>query len=711
MPAPSHQKLPKSLGLFDVYAISTGAMFSSGFFLLPGLAAAITGPSVVIAYLIASVLMVPALLSMAELSTAMPKAGGAYFFLDRSLGPIAGTVGGLGSWVALVFKSAFALIGMGAYLSFLIDIPLIPLAVGLTVVFGLVNLMGAKETAGLQRILVAALLVILVYFLADGFSSFMNRTQVNWSAPFGQPWFSDGLHGLLSTIGLVFVSYAGLTKVASVAEEVKAPSKNIPLGMILALVSTTAIYALGVLLMVLLIRPDALYSDLTPVATAVSLTNNLLPAGVALALVVIAALSAFASTGNAGIMAASRYLLAMARDQLVTPKFKKISGRGTPYWAIGFTVLFMVVILVSIDIQQIAKLASAFQLLLFGLLNLAVIIMRESHISTYDPGFRSPFYPWVQIAGMLIPVWLIAEMGIEAVVFTGTLAVLAVLWYFLYAAKKVNRRGAIYHLHERLGRQKSEHIEEELRLIIKEQGLRSDDQYEQMISQSFVLDQDEKAPKAKNVQQLLMQASELWSGRLKCSAATLLELLQQRDRDHWVPLAPNIVLAHWGVDFIDTPELMIVRSRDGLNIPTQNGSTDRVHALLLMLYPASDHGTHLRMLGHLATFLDQQDFLDRWKQATDDHTLRELLLRDDHYLTLELTERHPMTREWIHQPLQNLRLPKETLVATIQRNTDWLIPHGNTELLEGDTLTIIGQPPDIQQLRDQLGSPELLETR
>ena len=97
-----HARLKKDLGLFDVFAISTGAMFSSGFFLLPGLAAAQAGPAVVLAYLLASFFILPAMFSMAELSTAMPRAGGAYYFLDRSLGPIMGTVGGLGTWLALV---------------------------------------------------------------------------------------------------------------------------------------------------------------------------------------------------------------------------------------------------------------------------------------------------------------------------------------------------------------------------------------------------------------------------------------------------------------------------------------------------------------------------------------------------------------------------------------------------------------------------------
>ncbi len=128
-----HKRLDKELNLFDVYAISTGAMFSSGFFLLPGIASAEAGPAVVLAYLIGGVMVLPAMFSASELSTAMPRAGGPYYFLDRSLGPMVGTVGGLGTWLALIFKSAFALIGMGAYLAIFLNVPIKPIAIGFTV--------------------------------------------------------------------------------------------------------------------------------------------------------------------------------------------------------------------------------------------------------------------------------------------------------------------------------------------------------------------------------------------------------------------------------------------------------------------------------------------------------------------------------------------------------------------------------------------------
>ena len=86
-------------------------MFSSGFFLLPGLAAAATGTSVVLAYLVAGILVLPAMFSKAELATAMPTSGGTYVYLDRTFGPLTGTIAGLGVWISILLKSAFALVG------------------------------------------------------------------------------------------------------------------------------------------------------------------------------------------------------------------------------------------------------------------------------------------------------------------------------------------------------------------------------------------------------------------------------------------------------------------------------------------------------------------------------------------------------------------------------------------------------------------------
>ena len=132
--------LEKQLGLWDVYALATGATLSSGFFLLPGLAAVGAGPAIPLSYLLGAAILLPGLFSLAELATAMPRAGGIYYFLDRSMGPLVGAIGGFGTWIAVVLKCAVALVGVGAYLQiFLPGLEMGPIAGGFAVFFGVVN--------------------------------------------------------------------------------------------------------------------------------------------------------------------------------------------------------------------------------------------------------------------------------------------------------------------------------------------------------------------------------------------------------------------------------------------------------------------------------------------------------------------------------------------------------------------------------------------
>ena len=106
--------LKKELGLLHVFSIAAGAMISSGLFVLPGIAFAQAGPAILLSYVLAGLFMIPTMLSKAELATAMPKSGGSYFFIERSLGPLAGTLAGLGAWLSITLKATFALVGIGA---------------------------------------------------------------------------------------------------------------------------------------------------------------------------------------------------------------------------------------------------------------------------------------------------------------------------------------------------------------------------------------------------------------------------------------------------------------------------------------------------------------------------------------------------------------------------------------------------------------------
>jgi APA family basic amino acid/polyamine antiporter len=121
-------------------------------FILPGLAYARAGPAVIICYLLAGLLSLPGMLSIAEMTTAMPKAGGDCFTIIRSMGPAVGTVAGLLSWFSLSMKSAFALVGMSVFTVLIIDVDIHIIAVAFCLVFLFINLIGIKEAGRTQEV-------------------------------------------------------------------------------------------------------------------------------------------------------------------------------------------------------------------------------------------------------------------------------------------------------------------------------------------------------------------------------------------------------------------------------------------------------------------------------------------------------------------------------------------------------------------------------
>ena len=687
----SSGKLARNLTLFDVYAMSTGAMFSSGLFLLPGIAASYTGNSVWLAYFCAGFLILPAMYCMAELSTAMPKAGGTYYFLDRSMGPLMGTIGGLGSWVAVVFKSAFALVGMGAYLGIYLDLPFTITAILLTIAFGLINIFGAKETTLLQRILVTTLVVILIAFVFFGLKETGIVRAFQGDAEYGA-FFKSGLVGFVSTIGLVFVSYAGLTKVASVAEEVQNPDRNIPLGMTLSLITATVIYALGTMVLIKVLEPQALYKSLTPVADAGREFLGWVPFDLGVILIVVAAIAAFASTGNAGIMSASRYPYAMAKDKLVPERLSKIGRFGTPTIAIITTVLAMIGVLVLFDVASVAKLASAFQLLLFGLVCIAVIVMRESRIATYKPGYRAPFYPWLQIIGIMISLWLIIEMGLLAIAFTGILTIGCVAWYRFYASGNLERRGAIFHIHQRLGQQRYEGLERELMTIIHDRTQAENLSYEAVIARSVMMD----FRYGKYDLDLLREiVSEQATTRFEVDADIISECLAD-DVLHLHTISEHVNIHYVTHAELTQPELFVLRFGPQAKLDVAIASD--AHTLMFLIAPSKPVGLDLRLAGHLAEVVQSDHFEKRWLAAGTEKDMNEVLMRDDHFLHGPVKQ-FPRLLQQAGQTISEIELPASCLIAMIERDGDIIVATPEIELRSTDEVAIIGEPVDLQDLR------------
>lgn len=423
--------LERGLGLSSIIAISMGAMIGSGIFILPGLAMAEAGPAVILAFVFAGLLVLPAAVSIAELGTAMPEAGGDYVFIERGLGPGAGTIAGLGTWLMLMFKGALALVGGMFYLSVIISIPSVEaVAVVIGTILIAVNIIGVKQTGGLQIIMVVVMVIILGLFVSV---SLINVEKTHFS-----PFFDGGISGLISATVMVLISYGGVTKVAAVAEEIENPGRNLPLGLLLSLIVTTFLYALIVFVLVGLIDGETLSGSNIPMVDAVEPYFGM----IGIVLIVVAAMLALISTANAGILTASRYPFALSRDKLIPQFFAQVSKRfHTPVIAILITGGAMLLIILALPVEEIAKTAGAFQIVVYILVNIALIAFRVRKPDWYKPEYKSPLYPWMQIFGIISGVFVLAMMDTLPLIGGVGILILGTLWYLFYGRKNVKREG------------------------------------------------------------------------------------------------------------------------------------------------------------------------------------------------------------------------------------------------------------------------------
>lgn len=680
------QRLKKSLKLFDVYALATGTTLSAGFFLLPGIAAMNAGPAVILSYMIAVLPLVPATFCIVELTTAMPKAGGVYYFLDRSMGPLLGTVGGIGTWLALVLKVAFALIGMGVYIAlFIPDVPIIPVAIAIAIALGVLNLFGANSSGMFQIFIVFIVLVILIGFIASGVP--------NIQLSHFDGYFDSGSAAILSTAAMVYISYAGLTKVTSLSEEVENPERNLPLGIFLALGTAILIYGIGTAVMVGVIPMEQLAGDLSPVATVAGIIFG----STGVIVVSVAAFLAFISVANAGTMSASRYPLAMSRDFMMPSMFQKLSKNGMPVNAILVTVLSIILILLVLDTSKIVKIASAFQLLMFMFVCIAVIVMRESKIDSYDPSYRSPLYPWMPIFGVLSSLWLLNSMGLWTKVFTVVMFMIGVVWYKLYVRNKVGRSGAIYHIFEKLGQSRSEGLDRELRGILKEKDLRKDDPFDQLVARSHVID----LSKGISFEDIVERVSTLFSQFVPESYDNLYRQFFEGTVVGVTPVAHGAALPHSRVDGLSQMEMVMVRSKSGVSIKVHNPATDKeedqiLHAIFFLLSPLDNPTQHVRMLAQVARQIEIEGFMDDWIIAEDEQQLKESILHNERFHSIYIHKNTP-TEKLIGKPLSAINMPEGSLVALIRRGEQTIIPRGSTIIHEYDRITVIGEPSSMRE--------------
>ncbi len=607
--------LKRDLGLLDIFCIASGAMISSGLFILPAIGFTKAGPAVILSYIIASLLVIPAMLSKAELATAMPKAGGTYFFIDRSMGPMMGTIGGLAAWFSLAFKSAFALLGIGIFAMlinpFFNSVQIKLIAVFFCIVFGIINIFGVKETGKTQVILVISLLSILLVYIISGIFYVRPENFTNF-APYG-------FGSVYSTAGLIFISFGGLTKICSVAEEVKKPGRIIPIGMFLAWGLISLLYVLVVFVTIGVIDPATLITINTPItagAENIPILGNL--GGIFLS---IAAILAFVSTANAGLLAASRNPMAMGKDQLLPKFFSKMSKKGTPIGSIIFTTVFMIIVILFLDLEGLVKTASTLKIILFILVILSLIIMRESNIRNYRPKFTSPFYPYLHIAGIIGLVLLIIGMGLLPMILAGSFVLFGFGWYFFYARDKIWREYTLLHVIERIsGIKKTSYlVDEELREILIDRDKIEEERFEHLLKNCEIIDL-KKLLDPNHFHQLI---SERIAKRTEISEDKWNKLLKNRKYTSNMMLYPGIGIFSHLIEGRDRFEIVLVRSKKGISI---SEGIEPFHAFIVVISSKDQRTFYLHSLMWIAQLAEQCDFQEEWINAKDLESIRKVIL-------------------------------------------------------------------------------------
>jgi amino acid transporter len=439
------EELAKDLGPLAALTIGVGTMIGAGIFVLPGAAITEAGWFAVISFVLGGAIALLTALSASELGTAMPRSGGAYYYVNQGLGPLFGSVAGWANWLGLAFASAFYMVGFGQYVANIvgvtggIDLGLVVVtwvklvALAGAALFVTVNYVGAKETGRLQNVIVIILVAILAVFTVVGA---LRADPAN--LPVGK-----GLTPMLTTTGLIFVSYLGFVQITSVAEEIQDPGKNLPRAVIGSVLLVTVIYALVLIVMAAAVE-QGFIEGLAPNEIAVVEVGRLILGPIGAVALLIGGLLATASSANASILASSRINFAMGRDRIVTPELNEIHSRfGTPYRAIGITGALIIVFIAVAPIETLAAMGSVLHLVIYGLLNIALIVFRESDVPDYDPSYTVPLYPFTPILGTVVSFALIAFIAPIVVALSAVLVVGAVLWYLLYARTRTTSSGVL----------------------------------------------------------------------------------------------------------------------------------------------------------------------------------------------------------------------------------------------------------------------------
>ena len=470
--AEGDNRLKRVLGPVGLTSLGVGAIIGTGIFVLIGKAAHDqAGPAVMLSFVVAGLACAFAGLCYAEFASMAPVAGSAYTYAYATLGELFAWIIGWDLVLEYAVSSSAVAVGWSKYFNellklitrgaikipeFLNNAPLdydpdkgrivltgawidLP-AMLITAVITTILVIGIKESAKFNNIMVIIKLVVVLFVIAVG--AFYIDTA-NWVpfAPFGYSgisFFGETIMGqtdaggkplgMLSASAIIFFAYIGFDSVSTHAEEAKNPKRDVPVAIVASLLICTFLYIAVAAVLTGMIP----YKDIkinAPVSDAFA------QKGIWWAEFVIAfgALTGITSVLLVTMLSQPRVLLAMARDGLLPDSFfGAINDKyRTPYKSTILTGCFVALLSGFLPLRILSELVSIGTLMAFVIVCVAVLIMRQTNPDAERP-FRAPLYPFVPLAGIgicgLLMFSLPSENWLRLIVWLG----LGFMIYFVY---------------------------------------------------------------------------------------------------------------------------------------------------------------------------------------------------------------------------------------------------------------------------------------
>ena len=444
-PSDGLHQLKATLGWPHLLALGVGAIIGTGIYTLTGVAAGLAGPAVILSFAVAGAVCACAALCYAEMASLTPQSGSAYTYTYVTLGEGLAWVIGWSLILEYTLVCSAVAVGWSGYASGLIvqagwDVPKSLLAGGVVDVPAIfiallvtgVLLIGTRESATVNLILVVVKLVALAFFVAFTLPSF-DAAHFHPFAPygFGAHEIDGKKMGVMGAAAIIFFAFYGFDAISTAAEEAKNPKRDLTIGIVGSMALCTVIYILVAAAALGAVPYGAFSKSPEPLAFVL---KELGRPGAA-ALIAGAAVLAMPTVIMVFMFGQSRVFYAMARDGLLPRALAAVGPRGVPTAVTLLTGVIAAIISGLMPLDEIAALANAGTLAAFIATAFAVMVLRRRAPDISRP-FRTPLVWAIGPATVLGCLYLFSSLAEKTMGFFVVWNVIGVGVYLAYGRNR-----------------------------------------------------------------------------------------------------------------------------------------------------------------------------------------------------------------------------------------------------------------------------------